>query len=447
MVMSGNAAFSKSRRRRIRSLTLPRGHGHTRRAARSGRPPSLGPGIRRSTGRRGSGGSGWRATTPGLFSPWRIRRTAIPNRVVFPPTCPTWVDGAGVLTDMATEYYRERARGGVGLIIIGASHVHADSLAAPLLTPQLYDDANIEPLARVAEAVHAEGTKLAIQLWHSGVRGAPLPEAGPGRAARRDLVHPLPEPGAARRVSGRIDAEGDDRGGDPRPHRRLRRRRPARDGGGASTASSSTSATATSPGSSCRRSTTSVPTGGAAPTKGGSRFPVEAMNAIRGAIGREAFMGYRINSTSFWPGDPRDRPGEGDRPRPREEGRSRLRERLRRRSTTPSSTPRCTSRGAGRRTTRTRSAGCRRSRCSWSAGSPPPTSPEELLKGRPWRRHLSGPPALHRPRVGEQGAGGAGRTTSAAAWPRTSAGGTRPPDSACQCIYNPTIGRGRGVGG
>ena len=121
---------------------------------------------------------------PWTFSPWRIRKTEIRNRVVFPPTCPTWVDGAGVLTDMATEYYRERARGGVGLIIIGATHVHADSLAAPLLTPQLFNDDNVEPLARVAEAVHAEGSRLAIQLWHSGVRGLPFPKQDP--AAPRD---------------------------------------------------------------------------------------------------------------------------------------------------------------------------------------------------------------------------------------------------------------------
>jgi NADPH-dependent 2,4-dienoyl-CoA reductase/sulfur reductase-like enzyme len=33
------------------------------------------------------------------------------------------------------------------------------------------------------------------------------------------------------------------------------------------------------------------------------RFAVEAMNRIRGAIGDEPFLGYRINSTSFWPGD------------------------------------------------------------------------------------------------------------------------------------------------
>ena len=33
------------------------------------------------------------------------------------------------------------------------------------------------------------------------------------------------------------------------------------------------------------------------------RFPLEAMDRIRAAIGDEPFLGYRINSTSFWPGD------------------------------------------------------------------------------------------------------------------------------------------------
>jgi thioredoxin reductase len=33
------------------------------------------------------------------------------------------------------------------------------------------------------------------------------------------------------------------------------------------------------------------------------RFPLEALHRIRAAIGDEPFLGYRINSTSFWPGD------------------------------------------------------------------------------------------------------------------------------------------------
>src|SRR5262245_57358300 len=111
---------------------------------------------------------------PHLFSEWQIRSTRLKNRVVFPPTCPSWVSDPwnGLFTDQAVAYYEERARGGVGLIIIGATHVHESSIMGPLLMPQLFDDRNVEPLAAVAEAVHRHGCKLAIQLWHSGVRGS-----------------------------------------------------------------------------------------------------------------------------------------------------------------------------------------------------------------------------------------------------------------------------------
>src|SRR5919108_7883 len=113
------------------------------------------------------------APYPHLFSEWQIRNTTIKNRVVFPPTCPSFVSDPwdALFTDMATAYYRERAQGGVGLIIIGATHVHKSSIMAPLLMPQLFDDRQIEPLSRIAEACHEEGCKLAIQLWHSRIRG------------------------------------------------------------------------------------------------------------------------------------------------------------------------------------------------------------------------------------------------------------------------------------
>ena len=75
------------------------------------------------------------AAYPRLFSEWKIRNTTIKNRVVFPPTCPSWVSDPwnGLFIDMATHYYRERAEGGVGLIIIGGTHVHPSSIMAPLL--------------------------------------------------------------------------------------------------------------------------------------------------------------------------------------------------------------------------------------------------------------------------------------------------------------------------
>ena len=48
---------------------------------------------------------------PLLFAEWKLRNTLIPNRLVFAPTCPTWVANPveGVFTDQAVAYYEERA--------------------------------------------------------------------------------------------------------------------------------------------------------------------------------------------------------------------------------------------------------------------------------------------------------------------------------------------------
>src|SRR5262245_29225462 len=203
---------------------------------------------------------------------------------------------------MATAYYRERARGGVGLIIIGATHVHPSSLAAPLITPQLFNDANIGPLAEIAKAVHAEGAKLAIQLWHSGVRGMPNPKMDPGADLDSTWFTyspsqvPLGEyPGAATpkamseaEILEIIAAYG---------------------------SAAERAIAAGLDGVEFHMSHGYLPWQFLSPLYnkrtdrwGGSfenrlRFPIEAIRAIRRAIGSEPFLGYRINSTSFWPGD------------------------------------------------------------------------------------------------------------------------------------------------
>jgi 2,4-dienoyl-CoA reductase-like NADH-dependent reductase (Old Yellow Enzyme family) len=241
---------------------------------------------------------------PNLFSEWQIRNTTIKNRVVFPPTCPTWVSDPwnGIFTEMATAYYEERARGGVGLIIIGAAHVHPSSLMAPLLMPQLWDDRNVEPLREIADAVHRHGCKLAIQLWHSGVRGFPTykqaagydPDATwytlspsqvplgefPGASTPKELSEEEIEEilGAYAAAAGRAIAAGLDGVEFHMSHGYLPwqflspfyNHRTDRWGGS---------------------------------YENRLRFPVEALGRIRAAIGDAPFLGYRINSTSFWPGD------------------------------------------------------------------------------------------------------------------------------------------------
>ncbi len=241
---------------------------------------------------------------PHLFSEWQIRNTTIKNRVVFPPTCPTWVSDPwnGLFTEMATAYYAERARGGVGLIIIGATHVHPSSLMAPLLMPQLWDDRNIQPLGQIVDAVHEHGCKVAIQLWHSGVRGFPTYKQAAGYDVDATWYTlspsqvPLGEfPGAS--TPKELEEEEIEEILD------------------AYAAAARRAAEAGVDGIEYHMSHGYLPWQFLSPFYnqrtdrwGGSyenrlRFPVESLKRIRAAIGDEAFLGYRINSTSFWPGD------------------------------------------------------------------------------------------------------------------------------------------------
>ena len=153
------------------------------------------------------------------------------------------------------------------------------------------------------------------------------------------------------------------------------------------------------------------------------------MNAIRRAIGRDAFMGYRINSTSLAGDLEIDQVKDIVRDLERL-CRPRLRERFRRRSPFLHPYPDALRGRLGE--------GLRRRGPQGVVPAGPARRPDHYPRrrggapqGRPRRRHLPRPPALHRSRVGEQGARGPARTTFAAASPRTFAGAMRPPASAC----------------
>ena len=69
-----------------------------------------------------------------LLSPLRIRNTTLPNRVIFAPVCPTWVRSPheGIFTEQAVAYYEERAKTGLGMIILGGHLINKDTIYTPL---------------------------------------------------------------------------------------------------------------------------------------------------------------------------------------------------------------------------------------------------------------------------------------------------------------------------
>jgi 2,4-dienoyl-CoA reductase-like NADH-dependent reductase (Old Yellow Enzyme family) len=241
---------------------------------------------------------------PRLFSPMRLRHTTIKNRIVFPPTCPSWVASPqkAELTDLATAYYEERASGGVGLIIIGGTHVHESSIAAPLAQPGLWDDRQIPGFAAVAEAVHRHGAKVAVQLRHTGMNGTAAykmepsydPDAtyyvlAPSQVPNGEYpLAQIPKELSDSEIEEILDAHG---------AAAARAIRAGLDGVEFHVAHGFMSWQFLSPVHNQRTD-----------KWGGSyenrlRFPVEALKRMRAAIGDEPFLGYRITSNSFWPND------------------------------------------------------------------------------------------------------------------------------------------------
>jgi len=107
--------------------------------------------------------------TDPLLQPFDLAGLRLRNRIFSSSHSPGYnVDGTP--SDRYVRYHEEKARGGIGLTMIGgSSNVSVDSAS---LWGQLNfaTDAVVEPLAAMAERVHAHGTAIMCQLTHMGRR-------------------------------------------------------------------------------------------------------------------------------------------------------------------------------------------------------------------------------------------------------------------------------------
>jgi len=103
-----------------------------------------------------------------LFELGKIGVVELRNRIVMPAMSTLLASETGAVTQRLIDYYVERARGGVGLIIVEATCV--DSPVGKLASIQLCvdDDRFIAGLSELAEAVHGCDVKIALQLHHAG---------------------------------------------------------------------------------------------------------------------------------------------------------------------------------------------------------------------------------------------------------------------------------------
>jgi len=102
-----------------------------------------------------------------LFSPGYIGAMKLDNRLVMAPMGTSSNDYTeGFVLDRTVDFYEERAKGGVGLIICQSSMILVESCAPGRLS--IWDDKFIPGLRKIADAVHRHGGKCAMQILHHG---------------------------------------------------------------------------------------------------------------------------------------------------------------------------------------------------------------------------------------------------------------------------------------
>ncbi len=104
-----------------------------------------------------------------LLEPFQLGRVTLKNRIFSSAHAPGY-NTDGTPNERYIAYHEEKAKGGIGLTMIGgSSNVSPDSAS---LWGQLYfgDDAIIDPLSELVDRVHCHGTAVISQVTHMGRR-------------------------------------------------------------------------------------------------------------------------------------------------------------------------------------------------------------------------------------------------------------------------------------
>ncbi len=104
-----------------------------------------------------------------LFASFWLGRLRLPNRIVMAPLTRARADQHGVPSELAAQYYAQRA--GAGVIITEATAVSRQGTGYGNW-PGLHNVAQEAGWRKVTDSVHAAGGRIVIQLFHAGLPAA-----------------------------------------------------------------------------------------------------------------------------------------------------------------------------------------------------------------------------------------------------------------------------------
>lgn len=119
-----------------------------------------------------------------MFKPIDIGPMKVNNRFVVPPMSNNFAIASGELSERSLAYYRERAKGGFGLITIEATVIDSTAKGGPK-KHCLFEDSQISALKSVADVCHSYGAKVMVQLQQAGPEGSAKAAGHPLKSASR----------------------------------------------------------------------------------------------------------------------------------------------------------------------------------------------------------------------------------------------------------------------
>ncbi|SEA78030.1 NADH:flavin oxidoreductase [Rubrimonas cliftonensis] len=105
-----------------------------------------------------------------LLQPYALKHLTLRNRLISTAHEPAYTEG-GLPKDRYRLYHVEKAKGGIGMTMIGGSACVAPDSPQAFGNIELWRDECVDWLARLAEDVHAHGAAVMIQITHLGRRG------------------------------------------------------------------------------------------------------------------------------------------------------------------------------------------------------------------------------------------------------------------------------------
>jgi N-ethylmaleimide reductase len=100
-----------------------------------------------------------------LFQPAQLGPYQLTNRIVMAPLTRSRAQKDDIPSDLAAEYYAQRAS--AGLIIAEATQISRQGKGYAY-TPGIYSPEQVQGWKKVTAAVHAKGGHIFLQLWHVG---------------------------------------------------------------------------------------------------------------------------------------------------------------------------------------------------------------------------------------------------------------------------------------